>query len=300
MGTVDLVYQMTDNYTVQMNSHYGYEYKQPQINILWKSTVYVLSLRITVQVYLRLLVFLHNSPNGIHIHDGPGFLSYNVNFGTSLIVLSTFQTFIAIYATYLGTRLRTFGINYVSYPIKKTEILVSANHSRNIPPCKQVYVSDEQVINKAGNKHCVYILRADTGYVNLSITTMTYNGPNYNKTTSIFDQGQPSNDKCLQGGFAYEKYRTDSDDLQLQYLCNNYTDKYSIGNKNDHKSFMDIISSSGSMLVVIYSYWHYSDVHVNVRGYYFSLYWCTPTMEVYKNFKTCMNTFIFLLPLVSL
>ena len=29
MGKVDLLYQMTDNYTVQMNSHYGYEYKQP-------------------------------------------------------------------------------------------------------------------------------------------------------------------------------------------------------------------------------------------------------------------------------
>ena len=71
-------------------------------------------------------------------------------------------------------------------------------------------------------------------------------------------------DQCLQGGLAYEKYRTSSQ-LELHYICNNYTDKYNHVDKsyNHHKSFMDIISSSGTMLLVLYSYEYYSDVYID-------------------------------------
>ena len=230
----------------------------PQINMLWKSTVYVLSLRISVPVYLRLIVTLLN-PHGIHIYDGPGFLSRQLKQETSLILLSTFQTFIAIYT--LSLRHISYEISYGSIMARETDVLVMSNQFVAIPPCKTHFGSRRNITKKSQNKYCVYILRADTGYVNLSITKMTYNGPNYNKTTPVPEHGT-NHEECLQGGLSYEIFRTDSHP-KLQYLCNNYGSKYYYGNDSNHKSFIDIISSSSSMLLVVYSYEYYSDIFVN-------------------------------------
>ena len=261
MGKVNLLYQMTDNYTVQMNYYYGYECKQFQVNMLWKSTVYVLTVRISVPVYYRLAVNLSH-PYGIHIHDGPGFLSRNLNQGSSMILLSTFQTFIVIYT--LIVRNKTYGINYGSVVVRGIDILVYSHQMKTVPPCNPQLISMRNMIKPAGNKHCVYILRANAGYVNLSITKMSYNGPNFNKTSPMHEGHNVPEDQCLQGGLAYEKYRTSSQ-LELHYICNNYTDKYSNAEKSHHKSFMDVISSSGTMLLVLYSYEYYSDVYIDAK-----------------------------------
>ena len=118
-------------------------------------------------------------PYGIHIHDGPGSLSRNLNQGSSMILLSTFQTFIAIYT--LIVRNKTYGINYGSVAVRGIDILVNSHQVKTVPPCNPQLISGRNRIKPAGNKYCVYILRANAGYVNLSITKMSYNGPKFNK-----------------------------------------------------------------------------------------------------------------------
>ena len=208
-------------------------------------------------------------PHGIHVHDGPGFKSQNINKEKRLIFPSTFQVFIILYseAFHYDNNI----IRYYPRPIEIISISISSSEILDIPPCKpqlnfktryaQVY---DDIITHTGNKHCVYNITADAGYVNLSVKSMSYRGPQFSGNLRYLPVVH-----CLQGGLAYETAgdRWNLKEKQFHHLCNTYTSKdprnNTFNSTSYHKSVMDIISAAPTMILVIYSYEHYSEVTVS-------------------------------------
>ena len=155
------------------------------------------------------------------MHDGPGLASQNMYKGKGLILPSTFQAFIVVFS-------------------KTSEIIIHI-----------------------GNKHCVYNITAESGYVNLSIKSMKYRGPQF---SGNFLRDGSAVVHCFQGGLAYEITRDDMNlkGRQFHSLCDTYPSKNlnnsSFRSSSYHNLIMDIISPSSSMILVVYSYEHYSEV----------------------------------------
>ena len=96
MGKLSLVFQMTDIFIVRNQAHAQYETGRLYLCLLWKTKVYVSTSKINVLVYHRLALELEK-PHGIHVYDGPGMLSVQVNHNSSIIYFSSFQAFIVVY-----------------------------------------------------------------------------------------------------------------------------------------------------------------------------------------------------------
>ena len=105
---------------------------------LWKSKVYLHTSTIKVRVYVRLTLFLKN-PNGIHVHDGPGMDSDQVNHNRSVIHLSSFQAFVVVFTCTWTTKyhmhLQEFGLSYKGRDIKATKVNINNSETLELPPC---------------------------------------------------------------------------------------------------------------------------------------------------------------------
>ena len=296
VAKLEAVYQMTDNETIKFIFKaimddpyrqalgYGNEFNSKILYLLWNSKIYLITTRIKVPVYLRLLIEILADSRGIHVHDGPGILSKNMNRGNSFIYLSTFQAFVMIYRIKGESTEKHVdaGVKYYARKVQHFNISVSTSQVSILSPCtSQMHGNMEPlsayVTRHQSNKHCVYNLAANSGYLNLSVKNLRYTGPNF------YRSGFGTTNKfvlyCLQGGLAYEiEYDKKKDTKTMYQICSNYTSEPNVDiskcksnisrsmlTKNEyHKSMMNIISSTQSMILVVYSYEHYSEVSFNI------------------------------------
>ena len=100
-GKLEAFHQVTGNNTVKLQSFVSNLAGLFEFFLLWKSKLYLYTSRIIIPVYVRLTLFL-KYPNGIHVHDGPGIDSDQVNHNRSVIHLSSFQAFVVVF-TYTWT-----------------------------------------------------------------------------------------------------------------------------------------------------------------------------------------------------
>ena len=97
--------------------------------LIWKSKLYVTVVRLKTSVFKRITVKL-KQPCGIHVHDGPGKLSEQLNNKNLVIDLSSFQAYILMYTQ--GS-LSNFGIDSIDWSTKNIKpIQLYGNHSKQI------------------------------------------------------------------------------------------------------------------------------------------------------------------------
>ena len=226
-------------------------------------------IKISCRVHLRLTVSLTHS-QGIHIHYRPGMLSDQVNHNNSGIHLSSFQAFVVLFIQklwnyYHDTHYAEFGLTYFAGKVKALEIYIPMPQILSLPPCTTEKLTTADTLQKSqkqnklldkseenwdhGNLHCVYNITSERGYVNLSITKLTYIGYN-------FDDLLPKtrfHGQCYQGGV------TLTASPRNQNFCNNCTSNPA----TEEKYLMNIVSdTTNGLVVVVYSFKHCSQVSV--------------------------------------
>lgn len=258
------LFQMTDSNTVKavpiVSSKYSFV-----LFFVWKEALEVGMFTIKVPLYLRLAVTLkHQRDTVVHIHDGPGIFSDQIKQNHSLVHLSTFQAFVVIYAlTWPENPNTSFGISFVGKKSELIELVVSHAQTVVLPPCptpKAQKHSESKQWRRATDRniHCVYNITPEAGYLNVSISTLTYSGYNFNHNTD-----RKSMEDCSMGGVAF--YITDefTNQPRAQYLCKNLSSSFATS--ENYKIIPSIVSNSkDSIIFVVYSYKYYSDVMVKV------------------------------------
>ncbi len=271
---------------VTNQTHPIYRMGYLSLQYVWQTRLVVISTRIVVSVFDRLQVFGHVW-NSTLWYDGPAthsksfFLQGNVR-----VHMSTFQAFVEI-----RTNVRSWQCYYldkthtITYIGIKREIKSTAIPEKGkvvLPPCtkelSRIYGSKTfpyrvYLEQNSRNLHCIYNLTSDYGFINLSISKVTYSGPDF------VDTGYQN---CLYGGVAVEAgikhlYDTASFDKhasvfrrpdlkEVQYLCDNYTSEM---NKNETlgKIMMNIVGHrEDGLLLVVYSYEKYSHVSMEATA----------------------------------
>ena len=143
-----------------------------------------------------------------------------------------------------------FGLIYAGRYIGATKVHLDNSETLNLPSRTVLRSINTEVYKMSdmrketfyhGNLHCVYKITSDSGYVNLSITQLTYIGINYEHFI-VSTSEKIKSMHCPQGGVAFEK----------QQLCNNYTSKPTIYND---KYIMGIVSGTKEgLILVVYSF----------------------------------------------
>ena len=178
----------------------------------------------------------------MHVHDGPGMNSDQVNHNSSVIQLSSFQAFIVLFTkkpwNYEQDVPNTeFGLSYFGRKVKAIEIHVPKSQIVRLPPCTtnaEIYQkpsSSNKLCNKmghSGNQYCVYNITSGRRYVNLTITKLTYVGYNFD---DLLPKSK-SSDHCHQGGVALITAP------KMHNLCNNYASNPAM----EEKSLMGIVT----------------------------------------------------------
>ena len=97
--------------------------------LIWKSKLYLTVVRLKTSVFKRITVKLKH-PCGIHVHDGPGKLSEQLNHNNLVIDFSSFLAYILMYTQ---GWLSNFGIDSIDWSTKNIKpIQLYVNHSRQI------------------------------------------------------------------------------------------------------------------------------------------------------------------------
>ena len=267
VGRLHILYQVTDNHKItRQSTEKLYPGNFSSLSNMEK--MYISTSKVVVKVHLRVKVSLMH-PQGIHVHDGPGMLSDQVNHNNSVIHLSSFQAFVVLFIQNpwnydQDTHLTEFDVTYFGRKVKALEIHVPMPQILNLPPCTieklttadifwKFYKQNKLLVKKEENwhhrnLHCVYIITSERGYVNLSITKLTYIGYNSDDILS-----KTSGHQCYQGGV------TLITSPRNQNFCNNYTSNPA----TEEKYLMNIVSdTTDGLLVVVYSFKHYSQVSV--------------------------------------
>ena len=132
-GQIEIQYQVTDYHVIKMpvfdsSIPYTAEYLK-HTYFVWKDKLYLTSFVVAGRVDKKLKIHLWN-PCGIHVHDGPGRLSDQVNQGFSYIYLSSFQAYILVYTNFmlkLNRRLDSSGIYWYSRNVKGLKLYANKN-----------------------------------------------------------------------------------------------------------------------------------------------------------------------------
>ena len=256
---LEAVYQVTGNNTMTYNDNKLREYDRNkfQLFLLWKSKIYLFTSRIMVPLHVRLILYLKH-PHGIHVHDGPGMNSEQVYHKRSVIHLSSFQAFVVVFTDTWNSRYDIYSweleLSYKSREIKAIKVHINNSQTLDLPPCtnfRHNYMELHKMSNTGGhlfkgNLHCIYNITSNIGYVNMSISQLTYIGIYYDYLH--FADEFIAN--CYHGGVAFK----------LQQLCNNYTSE---PRRYTDKLLMGIVSGSrDGLMVVVYSFKYYSEVTV--------------------------------------
>ncbi len=219
---------------------------------------------IRTQITKRIAVKLAH-PEGIHVHDGPGFHSEQVKQSSSFVNLTSFFAFIVIYSksekvtnlnSYKEKRIHHRSFDFTIKFIQKSKTMV-------LPPCftfaphqkQRMMRSDSHAVTNEstignmvdqGNKHCVYKIISETGFVNLSVTQLLYSG------NAWYFPDPTKDDICFEGGVAVI-------DKHERRLCNNFSTSLNTGmNLLPHL----VSETRNGITVVVYSFEHYSQVMV--------------------------------------
>ncbi len=287
VGKISLIYQVTDNRTVTHQKHPLYKLGYFSLYFIWKSKVVVLTTRIVVSVFHRLVV---TGTTETHWFDGPGFHSTDFYLQNYMVYMSTFQAFAAIYVEnrkgsyklFKYYKYEQYELRYYAISVDIKNIPIYEKGNTVLPPCMTESPKVFQVLDdtknkilqpKSNNFHCMYHLTSKSGFVNLSITKMTYSGPDFT---------EPSFQGCLHGGVAYNTGRSEHANnppfdysfwvkggphvTEIQYLCDNYS---SVMNENDtlQKVLMNIVShTQDGLLMVVYSYQNYSHISIEASA----------------------------------
>ena len=208
-------------------------------------------------------------PQGIHVHDGPGMDSDQVNHNSSVIHLSSFQAFVVIFTNTWPNQddhLSEFGLGYLGRMVKATEIYIHNSVFLSLPPCEdlrqtvkmmpkemKMMGNEEEGKEKInhGNFHCVYKITSEVGYVNLSITSLTYIGVDFENINAL---SQLHATFCYQGGvgISIETAQKNPSMFQMKHFCNNYTSDPDT-EKMYVKSLMSIVGdTTDGLLLVVY------------------------------------------------
>ena len=186
----------------------------------------------------RIIVKLKQQ-RGMHIYDGPGMHSDQINHNSSVIHLSSFQAFIVIYSSVCSltsyenryvcserAALIEYGIVYSGKYIDPIRVHIIHSNILDLPKCNKTsnVWRIENKLRKEVTKgmHCVYKITAETEYVNLSITKMSYTGNDY------YNEGFFTPLSCNEGSVAYEIKDESNMHTQWKHLCDNYTSNFTM------------------------------------------------------------------------
>lgn len=232
--------------------------------LLWKQKVHLYESKIIVP-FTRIIRITLSQPEGIHVHDGPGIHSDQVNNGSTAIDLTSFLAYILYYYTDKSYKWCQFYVQYESCNSTNDHIHLSQRQISEHKSfhCSTLATEQNQRSYPAHsirrtlhhpNKHCVYYITSETGYVNVSVTQLFYNG--YNSwDPEFYDNENP----CVEGGVTFEY-----NDESFQHFCNNYTANLNL--KTDENYLLpNIVSSTpNGLVVVVYSFKSYS--HISLKA----------------------------------
>ena len=253
MSELEIIYQVTDNTTVQKQTHHNNSLKPFQPYLIWKSRFVVKSYRVLVPVHCKLILYSPQSRD-FQVFAGPGSRSSIFLWRGRRIHLPTFQALLILVEKIdPGVTSETPYVKYGAQNVSPYNIHVSNFENMAMPQC-----SNE--VHK--NKHCVYNITTEHGYVNVSIIKLTYIGPD-------FKYARPSRSsdfrECMQGGVAFS-LEMRNNYFSMKHLCHNYS-SYSNNKEienNYDKPLMNIISGTkDGLLFVVYAFDAYSEVIVD-------------------------------------
>ena len=251
LSELEISYQVTDNSTVAKQS-------LPDISailkpfspfLIWKSAFVVKTCRILAPVYRRLSLYTPK-PRQFYLYIGPGILSPRILWESNWFHAPTFQLFLILVTPIDNTKNEPrldFGARHVTL----NKIHITNYSSITLPPCSNHLVSNL--------KHCIFNITSDQGYVNLSISKLSYMGSDFSYTVPVRD---PDLRACVQGGVAFSLEST-TEDFRMKHLCNNYSSNPSDTERNNNydKPMMNVVSGTRQgMVLVVYAFQSYSDV----------------------------------------
>ena len=158
---IEILYQIIDRKIVIMKDTPLNDITESNIwqYLIWKYKFYVTVVRLKSSVFKRITVKLKH-PCGIHVHDGPGKLSEQLNHNNLVIHFSLFQAYILMYTQ---GWLFNFGIDRIDWSTKNIKpIQLYVNHSKQIELSSCLltlnYRLRKRKLNSVynGNQHCVY------------------------------------------------------------------------------------------------------------------------------------------------
>ena len=251
MGEVEIIYQVTGNTTIQEQSHPDNSLKPFQPFLIWKSRFVVKSYRILVPVYCKLTLYSVKSGD-FYVYAGPGIRSSIYLWRDPQLHLPTFQALlILIEKNYPSVSSKIPHLKYRAQNVSHYDIHVSNFENITLPQCTHE-------VHKY--KHCVFNITTEHGYVNVSVTRLTYIGVDFKYPRSI-----RSSDfrECLQGGVAFS-LEMRKKFFSMKHLCHNYSSNPNNKETDNHdKPMMNIISSTqDGFLFVVYAFDGYSQVMV--------------------------------------
>ena len=264
-GTAMMVYQVTNAYLIQEQSTAEYIPNIFEHYFIWKEKLHLSACHVIVPVCYRLTIHLEFQ-KGFAVYDGPGILSEQISIDHSNIELSSFQAYILLFTTKWPAEKNTikdYGVKYSSERLKGMEVNVPETGVIPIPDCICTNSSVYTNLLDMKNCHCLYYLKAESGYVNITVSKLTYSGFNYEVENLLTDRV-----KCMQGGIFYEntKDRTDFKNFKnTQSFCDNY-ESVTESNPTSYKSLPSFISDTEDGAVfAVYSFRFYSRVTAQVR-----------------------------------
>ena len=190
------------------------------------------------KVLLRLILKNKRQVKELELHDGPSEQSPLVEFtGRGYSILSTFQAYLKIYANSFDDASNLIQCNIVELKGKFNHYkIIDQTWTFNQSLCALVYT------------HCIINVTTKhiSKHLNVSLTDMTYNGPNIMS--------------CYFGGISYFEFQTkldagkywiqEDDYVQTKTFCDSYT------HKPKNSSFdmvpMDVVTVRNYVLIVIY------------------------------------------------
>ena len=222
-----------------------------------------------VKVNQRLTLQLQ-PPGGTHVHDGPGIHSDQINHQSRLfkyrsdvvqkwldLHLSSFHAYIVFYTKNYPDTLLDY-LNHLNYQchllyharhVNQIQLVVSNSTIFPLPPCTNTLMLDKKLWDERRrylqntNLHCVYHVTSETGYVNLSITKLTYSG--YDLSGPLWVSGL-----CYEGGVAINRVLED----RMMNLCNNYTFTFKMDNRSEAFMMSIISDTEDGFMLVVYSF----------------------------------------------
>ncbi len=237
--------------------------------MLWKSKIYLSVAWICVEKAQRLMISL-NHPHGIHVHDGPGIHSDQMNNNTSVLYLSSWAAFIVVYTegqSQHDIQIQHCGINYQAIDVDMINVHVNNDKALALPSCsaqtgkgqgERLKKSKESQSHYKGteeqeNLHCVYNITSEKGYTDFAIKRLTF----------LLHKSAEDVGNCPEGGVGFTRAYYNYLKNPRKFYCSNYTADIKVKSIYD-KWILNIVSESRDGLIfVVYSFKYYSAVSID-------------------------------------